>query len=108
MKRLRSEFITINMNESASTLVYDYTTNYTLNMTMDMNHSLEQIKVLLRIFQEDNLVLDEPANTIILAMYCILVTIAGKKNIRNKKCFSRKVVKSLRTQIWRFNFTLFN
>ena len=86
--RLSSEFLTINMNESASTLVYDYTTNYTMNMTVDMNHSLEQIKVLLIIFQEDNLVLDEPANTIIIAMYCILVTIAGKNDIRNTKCFS--------------------
>ena len=65
---LSGELIAINMNEGVST-------KYTMNMTVDMNHSLEQIKVLLRKFQEDNLVLDEPVNTIIIAMYCILVTI---------------------------------
>ena len=71
------------MNESSSeyTIVYDYSSNYTMNTSMDLNRSLEQIKVLLRIFQEDKLVLDEPANTIVIAMYCILVTIAGKRDI---------------------------
>ena len=71
------------MNESSSeyTVVYDYSSNYTMNTSMDMNRSLEQIKVLLSIFKEDILVLDEPAKTIIIAMYCILVTIAGKEDI---------------------------
>ena len=78
----------MNESEIEYTLVYDYTTNYTMNSAMDLNHSLEQLKVLLRAYQEDNLVLDEPANTIIIAMYCILVTVAGKNSICRTKCFS--------------------
>ena len=73
----------MNVSESLSTMVFDYKTNYSMSMSnmsslSDLDHSLEQIKVVLDIFQEDNLVLGEPANTVIIAMYCILVTIAGQ------------------------------
>ena len=72
------------MNTSESdNVVFDYNTNYSMYVNMStisvMNHSLEQIKVVLDIFQEDTLVLGEPANTIIIAMYCMLVTMAGEK-----------------------------
>ena len=73
----------MNESESLSTMVFDYKTNYSMSMSnmsslSDLDHSLEQIKVVLDIFQEDNLVLGEPANTVIIAMYCILVSVAGK------------------------------
>ena len=77
---------TMNVSESLSTTVFDYKTNYSMSMSnmsslSDMDHSLAQIKVVLDIFQEDNLVLGEPANTVIIAMYCILVTIAGNETL---------------------------
>ena len=78
-----------NVSESLSTTLFDYTTNYSMSMSnmsslSDLDHSLEQIKVVLDIFQEDNLVLGEPANTVIIAMYCILVTIAGQDTLSHK------------------------
>ena len=54
--------------------VYDYTINYTISL----NTSLDQVRVLLGKFQEDNYVLDNPSHTIIIALYCALVSLAGK------------------------------
>ena len=76
----------MNASESLSTTVFDYKTNYSMiisNMSSmsDLDHSLAQIKLVLDIFQEDKLVLGEPANTVIIAMYCILVTIAGQDTL---------------------------
>ena len=86
MQQIVKPTVTINDSESRSTMVFDYKTNYSMSMSnmsslSDLDHSLAQIKVVLDIFQEDNLVLGEPANTVIIAMYCILVTIAGKVTI---------------------------
>jgi hypothetical protein len=83
MQEIVKPTATMNNSERLSTMVFDYSTNYSLSMSnisslSDLDHSLAQIKVVLDIFQEANLVLGEPANTVIIAMYCILVTIAGK------------------------------
>ena len=54
--------------------VHDYTINYTISL----NTSLEQVMVLLGKFQDDNNVLDNPAHTIIIVVYCVLVSMAGR------------------------------
>ena len=81
MQKIAKPTTSINLSDSLSTTVFDYKTNYSMSnisTLSDLDHSLAQMKVVLDIFQEDNLVLGEPANTVIIAMYCILVTIAGK------------------------------
>ena len=37
-----------------------------------------QIKEVLGMFERNNLVLQEPANTIVITIYCTLVAVAGK------------------------------
>ena len=86
MQQIVKPTTTTNVSESLSTTVFDYKTNYSMSMSNissinDLDYSLAQIKVVLDIFQEDNLVLGEPANIVIIAMYCILVTIAGKATL---------------------------
>ena len=58
--------------------VHDYTINYTINYTISLNTSLEQVMVLLGKFQDDNNVLDNPTHTIIIVVYCVLVSMAGR------------------------------
>ena len=44
-------------------------------------------------FQEDNNVLDNPTHTIIIAMYCVLVSVAGRKIVgllKNILCTGEK------------------
>ena len=52
---------------------YDYTINY----TSSLNTSLEEVMVVLGKFPEDNSVLVDPAHTIIISLYCVLVVLAG-------------------------------
>ena len=55
--------------------VHDYTINYTINL----NYTLDQVMVLLGKFQEENNVLGNPAHNIIIAVYCVLVFMAGRE-----------------------------
>ena len=45
--------------------------DYTINNTINLNTTRGE-------FQEDNNVLDNPTNTIIIVVYCVLVSVAGR------------------------------
>ena len=49
---------------------------------MNVNATLKEIQEVLGVFREEGLVLQEPASSIIIIMYCLLVTMAGDQ----KKC----------------------
>ena len=69
-------------NLTSQTMVLDLTTNYSMPLNLSSldemdNLSLIQIKEVLNIFEEDNMVLQEPVNTIVITVYCLLVSTAG-------------------------------
>ena len=58
----------------------NYSIGNMYNMTMaDLDY--EQVKMVVELFSSDNKVLSEPAYTIIIVVYTVLVTIAGYGNI---------------------------
>ena len=65
----------------SSVSVFDFETNYSMLATNMTNNSsmnlISEVKMILDTFLEDSLVLGEPANTVIISIYCVLVTVAG-------------------------------
>ena len=67
-------------NVSQNSSIFDFTTNYTmlldnLNMEEQIGH---QIKALLDIYMNNDTVLGDPANIIVISLYCLLVTAASE------------------------------
>ena len=65
-----------------SDLIFDMSTNYSFTSNFSSfpiidNFTLIQIKEVLDMFKEDNLVLQEPVHSIIISIYCVLVSTAG-------------------------------